>query len=97
MRDHRDRTFRSEEVARSLSSTPSSIEIRLGDLAARGFLGRDEEGTYSYTAKDDVDEDVRMTSDAYAKRKTTIIELIFSGPSESVRGFSDAFKFRKDD
>lgn len=56
-----------------------------------------EQESFRYSpASEDVDLRVDQVAEAYAKRRTTVIGLIFSGPSEGVRGFADAFKLRED-
>ena len=94
-----DKEWRADEVAKALTSTPDSTELRLRDLT-RKELARVEEGepkTFRYSpTSEEVDRSVDRVAEAYAKRRTTVIALIFSGPSEGVRGFADAFKLRED-
>ena len=94
-----EKEWRADEVAKALTSTPDSTQLRLHDLArkdlARMTGGEQESFRYS-PASEDVDLRVDQVAEAYAKRRTTVIGLIFSGPSEGVRGFADAFKLRED-
>ena len=94
-----DKKWTPSEIARALTSTPHSAALRLNDLVRRDLIQVDPraEGTFLYSpTSDEVDRQIDQLAEAYAKRRTTVIGLIFSGPSEGVRGFADAFKLRED-
>ena len=40
---------------------------------------------------------VAAVADAYAERRYTVIDVIFSKPAERIRVFADAFRLRQDD
>ena len=94
-----DKEWSTEEVARALTSSPHSTTLRLRDLERRDLVASDqaEQRTFRYSpVTEEMDRRIDQLAEAYAKRRTTVIGLIFSGPSEAVRGFSDAFKLRED-
>lgn len=85
------------EVARTLTVTVESARLRLDQLEERRLAQRDDDGAYTYTAKSlGIEDTVAQLAESYAKRRTRVISLIFSGPTEGVRGFADAFKLRED-
>jgi DNA-binding transcriptional ArsR family regulator len=94
-----DKVWTPEEVARALTSTPDSVTLRLDELERRNLVRADQAGEKSFRyspANDETNRRVDEVAEAYARRRTTVIGLIFSGPSEGVRGFSDAFRLRED-
>jgi hypothetical protein len=84
-------------VARELRIDPNSAAGRLEDLAARGLVV-ERSGRYRFEpASQELADVVRLLAETYAERRVSVITLIFSKPSDTIRSFSDAFKFRKDD
>lgn len=100
LHQHRDRAWDAEAVARELRVSPLSAGERLRELAADGLLekrgGKPAEYRYA-PASPKLDEAVRGLVTAYAERRVTVINLIFSKPVDRIRTFADAFRFRKDD
>lgn len=94
-----DKKWSTSEVARALTLTAESANLRLRQLAGRGLLRADLEAeTFVYSPEsDELDSTIDAVAEAYAKRRTSVIGLIFSGPSDSVRGFADAFRLREED
>jgi hypothetical protein len=86
-------------LATELRTSERSAAARLADLATRGFAGvRDDRGTarYRYGPPNGLRRDVELLANAYAERRYTIIDLIFSKPIENLKVYADAFRFRKD-
>lgn len=69
----------------------------LVDLAGRGFLVEKEEGAFVYEPKPGLAKQVDALASAYSGYRVTIINLIFSKPSEGVQSFADAFRLRRDE
>ena len=87
-------------IARELRFDPGSAAKRLADLAARGLATAIDEakGTYRYEpVPPEQDDLVRRLAEAYDQRRVSVITLIFSKPSDTIRSFADAFRLRKDD
>ena len=82
-------------MATELRATESAIELRLADLHARGLVSK-EGNSFCYDAGDS-GAVVNELADVYRTRRTTVIEAIFSGPSEAVRSFADAFLLGPDE
>lgn len=88
-----------DSVSRELRSTPDSVAKRLGDLCARRLLSKKEGAVplYHYLPETkELDSATQRLAQAYAERRATVIDLIFSKPTDALRHFSDAFKLRKD-
>lgn len=89
-----------ESVSQEIRSSPTSVTKRLTDLCDRGLLSMKDSRPPLYfykTRTDELDGAVRELAEAYRERPTRVIELIFSKQTDTLRDFSDAFKFRKDD
>ncbi len=100
LHQHRDRAWNAESVARELRISPMSAGDRLEDLRHSELLTR-KSGTeleYRYApASPKLDATVGGLITAYAERRVTVINLIFSKPVDKIRTFADAFRLRKDD
>jgi hypothetical protein len=90
-----------ESVARELRIAAPSAAIRLDDLASRDLLivTGPSRSVYRYEpAGVDRDRVLRALADAYSTHRVSLITLIFSKPSDTIRSFADAFKiWKKDD
>jgi hypothetical protein len=91
-----DKVWTAKDVARAVVSTPETAEIRLRDLEQRRLIERRGEG-WVYAPTRDVADAVGDLAHAYATHRFTVVELIFSKPSDAVLGFSDAFRVRRKD
>ena len=91
-----DRSLTPVEIAKSISTTPASIEVRLRDLVRSELVAAEGEG---FRFADDARrrEALAELADCYAKLRVRVITEIFSQPSEAVRSFSDAFRLRDDE
>ncbi len=85
-----------EEAGRDQKIGTEMATSLLADLVARGFA-REVDGAFSYQPPDDTAAQVAEVAEAYTKYRVTIINLIFSRPSEGIQGFADAFRVRRDD
>ena len=89
------KAWTAQEVARALVTTPETSEIRLKDLTKRGLLEQSGAG-WVYAPSPEAADAVTDLAQAYASHRVTVVGLIFSKPSDSVLGFSDAFRLRRD-
>lgn len=90
------RAWTPDEVSASLRSDPTSVLRRLEALAEGGLAQVGEDG-FRYAAAGDDARDVADLAECYAKRRHSVISLIFGGPDEGIRSFSDAFRLRRDE
>jgi hypothetical protein len=94
------RDWSAEAVARELRIASESAGERLEDMVSDGLLKRREESPAEYRYAPDnmkLDDAVRGVAAGYAKRRVTVINLIYSKPIDKIRTFADAFRLRKDD
>jgi hypothetical protein len=94
------RAWTAEQVSEQLYTSPGSAANRLEALNRSGLAARAGEGasaTYLY-APADAERDRAATDleQVYATRRTTVINMIFSKPSDKLRTFADAFRLRED-
>ena len=96
---HSERDWSAEGVARELRISPLSSAERLEEFAREGLLVRGEGGAgYRFGPRDpSLVDAVRGLVAAYAERRVTVINLIFSKPVDKIRTFADAFRLRKED
>ena len=100
LHQHPGRAWTAETVARELRISALSAGDRLEDLTRAAILSRVEGGTAEYgyaPASPKLEEAVSGLATAYAERRVTVINLIFSKPVDKIRTFADAFRLRKDD
>lgn len=87
-------------VARELRIDPMSASRRLADYAERGLISAragDEALLYWYEGGSSSTNDraIAELERANRERRTTLIGVIFSNPSDDVRAFADAFRLRR--
>ena len=84
-------------VARELRLNEEATAEALEKFTAAGFLKREGTGYRFEPRTAGLSRAVNSLAEAYARRRVTVIGFIYSGPSESVSAFADAFKLRKED
>lgn len=88
-----------EEVSQRLYTSPASAANRLQALRSSRLASATDgpqRTTYRYQPADG--ELARAADDlekVYGTRRTTVINLVFSKPSEKLRTFADAFRLRE--
>ncbi len=99
LRTRPEPSWSAEAVSRELRISEASATRRLADLTARGLLVAEgaTPSRYRYgPARSEDDADVAELAQAYAERRVSVISFIFSRPLDTVRGFADAFRFKRD-
>jgi hypothetical protein len=89
-----DRDWTVKDISRALVSAPETVMVRLSDLEQRGLIARSGEG-WRYAAEGELARAVDDVAAAYATRRFTVVELIFSNPSGQAATLADAFRIRK--
>lgn len=95
------REWSAEELGRELRVNTEWAERELVDLSARGLAAAVPAGPtpvrYRYAATGETHATVQGLAEAYAERRVTVTELIFSKPAAPppLQSFADAFKLRK--
>lgn len=98
LRREPDKQWTVEEVAKTLYTAVSMTEPLLESLRAGGFLiaSTSPHLQYRYAPKTpELEQAVADLDRLYQERRVTIINLIYSAPTEKLRNFADAFRLRK--
>jgi len=97
---HRSRAFTVDDITKELKIDANWLSAQLARLCSVGILvcmSQSNVSTYQYQpAKRELDEIVQGLADAYAQRRVSVVSLIFNKPTDRLRHFADAFRFRKD-
>ncbi|MFP2932373.1 hypothetical protein ACLESO_45910 [Pyxidicoccus sp. 3LG] len=99
LRNRAEREWTSSAVSLELRITDSSAAARLADLTSRGLLVSDGASPPSYRYSPSSSDDVQSVTElaaVYGAKRVSVISFIFSRPLDKVRGFADAFVFKKD-
>lgn len=93
------REWSADELARELRAASEWSEHECTHLAERKLIatigGTPTKFRYG-PAQPELEEAVNWLATAYPERRFSIIQVIFSAPSEPIQSFADAFKLRKD-
>jgi hypothetical protein len=96
LRRERSQTFSADDLASPLRTRPVVAERDLAHLAERRLIepSADGPGRYRY-APGELDAVIDQVADVYAKRRTSVVNLIFAEPHDSATSLADAFRFRR--
>jgi hypothetical protein len=97
LRNDPSRAFTSSDLAHQLKIDSAHAEAQLAGFCQRGLLSRGEATptTYRYAPQSaQIDATVAAVAAAYATHRVTIIGLIFSKPTSTLKTFADAFRIR---
>jgi len=87
-------------IARVIGVDPAWAATELGRLVGRGFVAPATNGgdpAYRFSADDPaLRETIERVLQAFRERRVTVVDLVATKPSPHVRGFADAFRWRKD-
>ena len=87
-------------VARVIGVDPAWAATELGRLVGRGLVAPATNGgnpAYRFSPRDPaLGETVERVLEAFRERRVTVVDLVASKPSPHIRGFADAFRWRKD-
>ena len=93
------RPWTAADVATNLRVDPTWTDAQLSELAAHELV-RSEGGTppaFRYAPGNaDLDATVAELCVAYEDRRVSVISLIYSKPTDSLKSFADAFRIRKE-
>lgn len=91
-----ERVWTVDEISAIMRSSANSIRARLESLAARRLSALVPQQGYRYAASGRLHNMVEVLAEEYARRRFSVIELVFSRP-DAARVFADAFRLREDD
>ena len=91
-----DRTWTASEVARALVTSETLAASQLDHLRRHGLVRREGDG-YAYVPAAGDAATVDELADCYARRRHTVIGLIYRPVNRSATSLADAFRLRRDD
>jgi DNA-binding HxlR family transcriptional regulator len=94
LKRHPQRSWRTEELIRELRGSQVVIAEALKMLQGAGLVVEDAGGHRYQAASSRLDELVSELETAYATKPMTVIKAIVAAPSDKLRIFSDAFRFK---
>lgn len=95
--NNKDREYTAAEVAKLMRSNDHSAHNQLNQLASKGLLAEVQEHKFKYwPATPDLDDKVKKISDLYTHMPVAVVTCIYEKPKDILKGFADAFKFKKD-
>ena len=85
-----------ESISKEMRTHASMAHKQMDILVDKGIL-RKTDNTYSYSPlKEATNDRVKQLYDLYHVRPVSIVTYIFTKPEDKLKGFADAFKFKKD-
>jgi hypothetical protein len=84
------------ELSTALGLDTASLQEQLADLLRRGLVASQNtpEPVFAYaSAYTDQDQAVIELAEAYRNYRVSVINLIYSRPTEKIRTFAEAFRF----
>ncbi len=87
------------EVYKVVRSSEGSVAERLKDMKACGLLvsNSSSDPTYRFMPKNpDLARCTELLAHEYKERRVKIVELIYAPKVEPLKGFADAFRFKRD-
>lgn len=93
LRSAPDRDWSVAEISRSLHIAPAASQTWLDAFAAARLVRRTDAGYRHGNHAAAADQLV----DWYSRRRSAVVESIYSKPSTAIQSFSDAFRLRRDD
>lgn len=83
-------------IVRELRASEPSVRESVATLAAAGLVESDGSEVHYAPSSNEMDELVMALVALYAQKPIMVLRTIFTSPSEKIRSFADAFRFRKD-
>ena len=97
---HPDRSWLPQEVSKELRSSCTSTAKRLQEFVHKNIIAGSENSEIRYIYDPKAEENqtaIAALAGAYHTKRLTVIEEIFSQPSDKIKVLADAFKLRQDD
>lgn len=85
-----------DDLVRELRASVGVVNESLANLTAAGLVASRETGVYTYApTSPELSAAVAALVDLYSRKPITVMNTIFSSPTDKIRSFSDAFLFKK--
>lgn len=89
------RAWTVQQLSDEMRSSTLATESALAMLLRHGFVAKDGHTFRFRPSTPELEETTRRLAACYRERRSAVIAAIFSRPSEAVRSFADAFRFKK--
>lgn len=90
------RSWSADALVRELRGSTQLVEESVAFLAAAGLVEIAPRGEIAYKPRSpELAELVAALADLHAQKPFTVLRTIFTSPSDKIRSFSDAFRFKK--
>jgi hypothetical protein len=98
LRQDPQKQWTADSVSQVLYTPAAAAAMRLVDLVSRHLAVRDDsQQNYAYQPSSmELGKIIDELANVYRDRRVAVISLIYSKPSDHVKAFADAFKFRQD-
>ena len=86
------------DLVRELRGSAQLVQESVAALDAAGLIALAPTSEVQYSPRSAaIAELVTALAELYAQKPFTVLRAIFTSPSDKIRSFSDAFRFKKDD
>ena len=89
------RTWTIKQLSDEMRSSALATESALATLLAQGLVAKEDETSHFRPITPELEETTRRLAACYRERRTAVIAVIFSRPSDAVRSFAEAFRIKK--
>lgn len=93
----KDEWFTADQVSKELRSNVTSATTHLENLQRKGLLIVKDGKSYKYEPNTtELEDRVKRLHLLYLEKPVAIVTCIFDKPNDKLKGFADAFKFKKE-
>lgn len=86
-----------DQLVAELRATPSLVDRQMAELEAAGLIACEPGGCRFAPASPKLDQLSAALAEAYRERPVAVIDAIVSSPSDKLKNFADAFRFKEKD
>jgi hypothetical protein len=97
MKGRPQRAWSTAALVQELRASAVLVQDNLALLLAGGLIRQDSEGFVYGPATPVLEEAVEALEAAYRQRPVSVINLIIGGSTDTVQGFADAFRFKREE
>ncbi|HEY3853226.1 MAG TPA: hypothetical protein VGO67_02410 [Verrucomicrobiae bacterium] len=94
--ENSSRDWSVKEIFRVIQSTETSITMGLEKFVKADLAIQNAEFRHRFSAEGKASDAARALVKIYRERPVSVIEAIYSRPTDAVQSFADAFRFRKE-
>lgn len=94
--ENKTRTWTATSISKELRTHASMALKQMDVLQSKGILKK-ENDQFSYAPQSEkIDENISKLHELYRERPVAIVTFIYTKPEDKLKGFADAFKFKKE-